>query len=74
MAVLSKFWIAYIHLSDSSKKDDFFEPDNNSFITRAISDFGTGIQGSDPQKLNLDSTPQRLSVSSFPIIPHKKSL
>jgi hypothetical protein len=29
-------------------------PDNHSFVTRIFSDFGTGKQGSGPQKLDLD--------------------
>jgi hypothetical protein len=65
MAVLSKLWIAYIHFSDSSKKDDYLI----SFARRVISEFGTGKQGSGPQKLDLDPTPAIPSASSFSIIP-----
>jgi hypothetical protein len=62
MAALSKIFIAYIHLPDSSKKDDYL----TTIFLPHVSSVSLGRLN---KELDLDPTPARSSVSSFPIIP-----
>jgi hypothetical protein len=49
MAILSKLWIAFIHLPDSSKKYDYL---TTILVVHVISHFGTGKQGFGSEKLD----------------------